>query len=334
MAFDLLQTDNVHVDTDLTNLSVGFGNNEFVAEELFPMIPVKKNTNTYPVWGMDNYIAQADQQGDKGLPKEVERTFRRASYVCERHALREFIGDHEREMADDAIQVAYEDAAVVAYLKELIELNREIAVKDKLATSGDYASGLYENMDSVGDRNFDDASGPGALKTLLTFRNTIRTKGGARPDIMAVSEDMWPSLSTDSSFFGGGSVNVALTKEQLADLLHLRKVITVGSQHTTANPKKGGAVTLTDLWTSNSIWMMHSPPGITKNQPSIGKLFMCNGTPQYNMGQLVQRVRDELTGDGGTWIVYKQFYDACLTALNTSDKIISGAFLQNCYIAL
>ncbi len=335
MATEIFEQSNVHVDVDLTNFAVGYGSNipGFVADRVMPAVPVAKQSDEYLQFGAEHRIPDTDVQGDKSAPHEVEQSFERKSYTCERHALTEFIPDSWRANADDAVSRALEDTAKVAFLKEKVLLNRELTVKGLLATSGSYDSDLYENMDTVANRNFDDSSGPGALKTLLSFIEAVEGKCGMAPDTMLVSSDAWVYLSCDSAFFGGGAVNVALTAEALADILGLRQVLKVGTRYADQKRKAGGAVTLSRLWTSNCVWLTYSPQAQTMLDPSIGKTFKWNA-PGYQNGEIVRTIRDERPGDGGTWIEYKQFYVPKLTFLDSSSKIISGAFLANVYDAI
>lgn len=333
MATEIFDSSNVHIDVDLTNFAVGLGSNmgKFVADRIFPEVMVGKQSDKYLQFGAEHLIDEDDVQGDKSHPKEVERTFERKDYFCERHALTDFLPDSWRTNADDAMARALDDTSYVKFLKEKVLLRKELAVKTLLATSGNYATGHYENMDTVANRNFDDSSGPGALKLLLTFLETIEGACGAEADTMLVSSDAWVYLSTDTAFFGGGDTKVALTPQQLAEILNLRQVLKVSPRYANQKPKAGGAVTLSRLWTSNCIWLLCAPPSQSMLDPSVGKTFKWNATGGYQNGEMVRTIRDERTGDGGTWFEYKQHYVPKLTLLDSSSDIISGAFLANVY---
>ena len=97
---------NVHVDVDLTNFAVKWGSNKFIADLVCPIVPVDKKSDTYPVFGKENFVAEADHQGDKDTPKEVERTFERRPYITERHDLTEFLPDSTVKNSDEAIRSA------------------------------------------------------------------------------------------------------------------------------------------------------------------------------------------------------------------------------------
>jgi hypothetical protein len=332
MATDVFTTSNVHVDTDLTNFAVAWGSSNFIADRVCPVVPVTKKSDTYIVFGKEVFNAESDHQGDRDYPKEVERTFERRSYECERHALREWSGDAEKNNADAAVQRALSETAIVEYLKAKILLNKEVSVKTLLDTSGNYDSALYENMDTVANRNFDDSSGPGALNLILSFKEGIMNTCGWEPNIGVVSSDAWPLLATDTSFFGGGATNVRLTQQQLAEILGLDEIIVASARYSSGKVKAGTAPTLSRLWTSNCLRLLYSPRNVSLDVPATCKTFQYRSTQEYNVnGEFVGRVRDPLAGDGGDWIVYKQFYVPKLTALDSSSNIISGALLANIY---
>lgn len=333
---DPFSGNNVYVDVDLTNFAVKWGSNKFISDLICPIVPVDDKTGTYPVFGMENYVAVDDHQGDKDTAKEIERTFERRPYMTERHALTEFLPDSTVKSSSAAIrEAALNEMATVATLKEMVLLNKEVATKTMFATSGSYASGLTEDMDSVGDRNFDDSSGPGALTILQTFKDTVAQASGVEPNQMVVSSDAWAHLQSDSSFFGGGSIDVAHSMARIASILGLDEVIVASSRYSAAKIKKDTLPTLTRLWPSNSVWLLYTPKIMSKELPATAKCFSYRGTEEYNIqGELVRKIYDARKGDGGYWYEYKNFYVPKLTAMNKSGKIITGAYLRNVYIAL
>lgn len=326
---------NVHVDQDLSNFAVAWGSNKFVADMICPVVPVLKKSDTYLQFGMEVFNQEQDHQGDQDYPKEVERTFERKPYTCERHALREWSGDATKNNADAAMSRALSEMAIVEYLKAKILLNKEITVKNLFATTGTYLSGLYENMDSVANRNYDDSSGPGALKLILELKEAILTASGFEPNQMVISSDAWALLSTDSSFFGGGAVKVRATKDEIAMSLGLDEIIVVSSRFTASKIKAKTDPTLGRLWPSNGMWLIYTPKTISFDLPATAKTFQWRSTEQYNVnGEFVGRIRDNMAGDGGDWVIYKQFYVPKLTSLNSDSKIITAGYQANVYIAL
>lgn len=335
MATETFNTNNVHVDQDLSNFAVSSGSNVFIADRICPVVPVSKKSDTYLVFGKEGFNQEQDHQGDKDYPKEVERTFERRPYTCERHALREWSGDAAKNNADAAVARALSEMAIIEYLKTKILLNKELTVKGLFATTGNYLSALYENMDSVGDRNYDDTSGPGALRLILELKEAILTESGFEPNQMVVSSDAWSLLSTDSSFFGGGSTNVRATEAQIALSLGLDEIIVVSSRYSAAKIKAKTDPTLGRLWPSNGMWLIYTPKTISFDLPATAKTFQYRSTQDYNVqGEFVGRIRDSLAGDGGDWVIYKQFYVSKLTAMNSSSKIITAGYQANVYDSL
>ena len=259
MATETFNSNNVHVDQDLSKFAVAWGSNLYIADRICPVVPVLKKSDTYLQFGMEVFNQEVDHQGDRDYPKEVERTFERKSYTCERHALREWSGDAEKNNADAGLQRALSEMAIVEYLKAKILLNKEVTVKGLFATTGNYASGLYENMDTVANRNYDDSSGPGALKLILELKEAILTASGFEPNQMVVSSDAWSLLSTDASFFGGGATKVRATKEEIAESLGLDEIIVVSSRFTASKIKAKTDPTLGRLYPSTGACEIYTP---------------------------------------------------------------------------
>src|SRR3954467_5735836 len=95
---------NVHIDQVLTNISLGWPVNGLVGENLFPSIPVRKQSDKYYVFGREAWLPETSDYRAPGTEaNEIPGlTLSQDSYYAQEHALQMAIPDEEREHTDSA----------------------------------------------------------------------------------------------------------------------------------------------------------------------------------------------------------------------------------------
>ena len=87
---------DVHVSVPLTNISIAFRNNQnqYIADKVFPIIPVQKQSNLYRIYEKSAWFRDdARKRADTTVAAETDFTMSTAPYYCDVWALRQFIGD-------------------------------------------------------------------------------------------------------------------------------------------------------------------------------------------------------------------------------------------------
>lgn len=333
---DILTDTTGRFQPELTNFAIGAGDQELIGPIVAREVPTDDQKATYAIMGKEKYLIVDSRGGETDPAKTIQRTFSTDFFDCNPHRLREFISDQKRQTLSRSgvARIAEEEMDAVTTMVSNFMLEREMEIATALTTSGSYASGLYENLDTVADRNFDDSSGPGALAIMLDYLSTARQKCGFRMDTAIIAEDTWQLLRQDSSLLPTLSASPLFTPEYLAGLLSLKQVLIASALYTDDKPKAGAAYDLGQLWPSNSVVFCLSPANLVRNGSATIKTFMWNATPQYSQGRLVRSYRGEDAGDGGTWYQASMAWGTKLTGVNSSGKIIAGALLANCYSTL
>src|SRR5947209_20178045 len=73
----------VHLDQFLTNVSIGYQNATFYGRQLFPIVPVSRQTNKYPIFGKERLKLYGDSR--RPGAEAIERPSWRLSngaYLC------------------------------------------------------------------------------------------------------------------------------------------------------------------------------------------------------------------------------------------------------------
>ncbi len=109
----------VHVNRPLTNISVAFMQNaaNFIAPQVFPMIPVDKKTDLYYTYPLGNWYADDAQKrragaesAGGGYPITTD------SYACEKYSFHKDIDDDTRNNADAPIDLDREATEFVTQM--------------------------------------------------------------------------------------------------------------------------------------------------------------------------------------------------------------------------
>lgn len=90
---------NLHVNKLLSNVSVAYTNAEYIADKLFPQVPVVKDTDLFRVYDR-NFKVPETSRAPKAVAKEASFDFSTSSYALEQHALKDYVGVDEEEQND------------------------------------------------------------------------------------------------------------------------------------------------------------------------------------------------------------------------------------------
>ncbi|MCW3053302.1 MAG: hypothetical protein JWN14_2472 [Chthonomonadales bacterium] len=143
---DIGASQGVHNDVFLTNVSVAYRNQSYVAPMVFPICPVPKRTDKYAVYKSDTFL-RASGLNANGRPQSLRRPGTRSqqitwdvsnqSYSCEEFARNYPITDAERKLADSPISI---EVDTTESLTDTIMLDNEIQVANKAMLRSNYAS--------------------------------------------------------------------------------------------------------------------------------------------------------------------------------------------------
>lgn len=116
----------IHTDVPLTNIMIAFFQepSHFIANTVFPTIPVNKSSNQYFLIPRGNFNRLEVQKRARGAgPATMTYDYARDTYNAEIYALSDKIADEDRDDADSPITL---DSDSTALLMGQARLNREI----------------------------------------------------------------------------------------------------------------------------------------------------------------------------------------------------------------
>lgn len=238
------------VSIPLTNFSLGYRNNDFIAERLFPVVERASRFGTYYTYGREIFTPEVDKRAPGSRAQEVEHTFSSAQYTAEEHALIEPVTWEERdEAAKNGFPTdPYQDATDIVTQK--IALGREIDVANTLRST----SNLTQNTTLSGTSQWSDYTNSDPIANIRTAQDTIRAQIGKRPNIAILPYAVQQKLKYHTKLTNllASTVDKRLTDGQLKEVLEVEQIYTPEGIYNTANP--GQTVSMSDIWGKDVIF--------------------------------------------------------------------------------
>lgn len=280
----------VHVDRPLTDLSLAYlqDENDFVAEKVFPMVPVAKASDNYFSYTKDFWLKSNAQKRGVGAPAARSGYgMTTASYACLRDALAHPIPDPIRAQAD----IANLDSEAVQYLNQQIRLAKEVDWAAKY-----FVTGIWGTSNTPATLWDDAASDP--VANITTGKRTVKTNTGRVPNTLVLGYKTFDDLVqhpdiVDRIKYGQtpGSAAVA-NEETLAKVFGVARVVVCRAIQNTA--AEGATASLSFIAGSRNALLAYVTPAPGLLTPSAGYTFVWAGAPGANSaGMYMRTYRDD-----------------------------------------
>ena len=291
----------IHVDSVLTNLSVGWmiQDDAYVADKIFPVVPVQKQSGIYYIYDRGDFFrAEMERRGPATESAGGGYRVGQATYSCDVWALHKDIADQDRANTDDPLSP---DRDAANYLTQ-----QALIRKDKQWVSKYFTTGVWTN-DQTGV-----AAGPAAnqflqwnLTTSTPFvdiraqRIAIRQRTGYYPNTLVLGAQTWaaladhPSLLDRIKYTERGIVGTDL----LASALGLDQVLVAsGVENTAAETSAASPQPFTGAFIAGKgALLCYAAPSPSLQSPSGGYSFAWTGLEGANaMGGTVSTLRAPL----------------------------------------
>lgn len=265
----------VHIDKVLSNISLGYKNEQLIADQIFLPVPVGKQSDRYYVWGKEAFRLEDDARAAGTEANEINWTFSTDTYFCEGHALRHAIADEEKQNADDEFDL---ESEAVELLTSKILLNKENNAARIMLDANNYDSGLVYNMGGSNQpkkwSNFEDSD---PILDIATAKEKVHKMSGVRLNTLVISETVYNVLKIHPKilklFSGISPVSIA-TLEQIRLALGVDKIL-VGSALKSSANNPAQEDNLGYVW-GNSAVLCYVPPKPGKKIQAFGYTFMWN----------------------------------------------------------
>ena len=278
---------NVHIDNVLTQISVAWPNNGLVGENLFPLVPVAKQSDKYYVFGREGWLVENDLRAPGTEANEITGlALSTDTYYAQEHSLQLPVTDEERWNADSPLAP---DRDATDLVTSKIWLGREKAMKDLSTTAANYSSSNTTTLS--GTAQWNDYVNSDPISNLRTGKAAVHAKIFTEPNVGIIPYQVMTVLEDHPDFIERikYSERGIVSSDLIGAVVGLPKIIIPGVG--IASTLLGQPIAVGYLW-GKDVVMAYVPgrPGL--KIPAFGYEFGWRGNPGGQV-QYVDRWREE-----------------------------------------
>lgn len=252
MAYSPTGSGNIHYDQILTQISLEYPQTgTFVGEKLAPVVPVKKQSDKYYVFGRESWIPEAsDYRAPGTVANEIPGIqVSLDTYYAQEHSLQTPVFDEERENADNAFNP---DRDATELVTSKILLGRELAIYNFVTDATKFASALTVTLSGTTQWSAYTTSDP--IVDIRTAKRAIHAKVFFEPNVAVIPYQVMSMLMDHPKIIDRIKYTdrAILTEELVASVLGLSNVIVPGVPYGTASATANNFnMSVSYLWGDN-----------------------------------------------------------------------------------
>lgn len=252
----------VHWNAVLSNFSMKYANGTLIADRVCPVLPVKKESDTYLTYGREAFSIPRTLRAPRTLPAEVDWSVSSTNYKCEEYALSELLDDREIANADAPLDL---ERDTVESITDRLLLDREKRVADILTATGTFTQNAEPNP------NWNEALAD-PVANVLAGKEVIRAAIGKNPNVMVLPACVLASLRTCDAIIDlvKYSETGKVTVELLKALFEIDNILIADAVYNTA--QEGDTFTAADVW-GDTVGLYYMGPPTGQKQISAAKTF-------------------------------------------------------------
>lgn len=199
----------VHIDRALTNVSLAYKNEGYIAEQVAPILPVTKRSDKYFVYSREAFLRSSGLDPN-GRPlsirrptaeaAEVDYTLSTDNFFCEEMALSDLVPYEEIQNADEPLQPIMD---AQEGLSERVMLDNEIATAYIAMNAANYASSNKATLTTGGSGTSWASYGSASSVPFTNFstaKNTVRSGIMRVPNALTINYQAAEILSNHPAY--------------------------------------------------------------------------------------------------------------------------------------
>jgi len=264
-----LTPSDVHIDTALSNILIAYKNDDYIADKIFPVVPVKKRSDKYFIFDKGDWFRdEAGLRAPGTIGPQGGFSLTSSTYECKEYSFTTYVEDEVRENADNPLQP---DQDATAFAMDKILLRRERIVASMVFSSSNWTSSTTLS----GTTQWSDFANSDPIGNIETAKETIRGLIGRYPNTMVMGAAVWSKLKQHPDLLARFQ-NVErgiLTLDMLKDLFEIDNIFVGKAIYNTA--AEGATDSFSDVW-GKACWIGYVTPRPGLREPSAGYIFQVN----------------------------------------------------------
>lgn len=269
----MINKSNTYVSPLLTNISLAYRNEEYIAEKVLPVVPVVKDTAQIATYGMDNLRIEESLRAQGSGANEVNHTLTLgAHYILKDHALKEFVSKEETDNADKPITPQID---ATENLTDRMQVIKEKELADAMANTGV----ITQNVTLSGTDQWSDYTNSDPFDDIKTGMEAVRTGSGMMPNTFIMSYAVMMTLIVHPDVIARLPNVAVVTADTVMTALRLAfpniKNIFVGSAQYNSGVE-GDTDALADIW-GKHFWIAYISDRPRLKSRSLGFTYQAPG---------------------------------------------------------
>jgi hypothetical protein len=257
----------LHVDRHLTNIAINYSSQNFIAGTIAPVVPVNKQSDSYPIFSRHEAFAIEDTVRAPGTEaKKITRSVSSAKYDASNYALGRDITIEDEANMDEAYRTELGIGATT-YLVDKLMLDWERRVTNIAVTTASVGSVFVPNSAWGGGNS--NAGDP----IIQTFQLIEHVQGttGQRPNSLWFGWRAWNAFRRNyharnfvNGVANGGGI---VRREQIASLFEVDRIIVSDAMYHTVNEAHVNSLPLANAM-ENQLIAYFAPNAPSRESPS------------------------------------------------------------------
>jgi len=292
----------VHIDAALSNIAVSYRGLGFVADKVFPVVKVQKESDKFYKFAKEELLDDDDSRAPSALAKEFEYGTDTDTYSAEEYARLHYVDDRIISNSDPAIQPLI---TATKKLTKKIQLGYERRVAGLAMGTGITAAVVATKWDA------NAATAVIIARDITTGKQSVRGSAGEEPNSLLVNDQVADTLMNVLA----NSATNATIKDWLmlgmypAQMFNLEFIVASGRYN---SAKKGAAEVLSRIWADMAV------------------IFYKDANPTIDSGTVfgyTLRARDWQTK---RWYSDERTSEAIRVSVIQDEKVVSSSAAYQC----
>ena len=254
----------VHVDAVLSQFSLGYRNSGYIADLLFPALPVVKESDKYAIFSTEAYRRHSTLTADKAPAKRGEFGWTSATYSGQMYKFANAISRRERENADNFMQL---QRRTVERTTDTVLLDREM-----IAAAMAVDDAVFPHDDSPTTK-WDAGSGQTPIKDVLAGKEAFRLQSlGLEPNLMVLPPRVLYALKSCAAIIDQVKYTSdgLVTLDLLRRLFEMERIIVPRVMYDST--QEGDTASVRDLW-GDTVGLYYLDPQLGQEIRTMGLAF-------------------------------------------------------------
>lgn len=269
----------MHIDAIMTNISVKYSNAIYIYRKVFPIVPVKKQSDKYFIFRKGAWFRdEAGVRGPGGHAPRGGYVLATDNYFAENWAFATPIPDEARKNADPPLRP---DINATQFATDKIELRMERLVANNVIKTGVWTGQADKDVNAT----WVAGTGNTFIKDVFDGIESIRKTIGRRPNVLMMDSKTFKETAQEATVldrikYTGTNLQPAMvTPNMIAAIFGLQEVVIGDTIYSNADEKADGTdFNSVDIWelnaTKGSAFLYYRTNAPAIEEPNAGYSFV------------------------------------------------------------